>query len=175
MRDKKNLLIVSRCLLNENAIVSERVDSKRCPPVLQKIITEGHAEIFQLPCPEMTHLGVTRWWQSYEMYDNPGYREQCRHLGEIVAEQVKIYTRKGYRIFLLSVDGSPSCGYLFTGKQQLWGGRPEGGERGGTDKVPGKGVWIEILCDIFEKEGISFYSASGQDDQLINFLDMMKN
>ena len=76
----RRVAYVAHCLVNQNAKVSEFA---KCAgvvaPLVERLRANGY-EIQQLPCPEMSYLGVVRWWQSREQYDTPGYRRHCRAL-----------------------------------------------------------------------------------------------
>ena len=60
----RRVAYVAHCLVNQNAKVSEFA---KCAgvvaPLVERLRANGY-EIQQLPCPEMSYLGVARWWQS---------------------------------------------------------------------------------------------------------------
>jgi predicted secreted protein len=161
VEERPKVAFIAHCFLNQNAKVSEFA---RCAGVVTPIVgilRESGYEIAQLPCPEMSYLGVARWWQSREMYDNPGYREHCRTLALPVVEQIREFESLGYDVVLIGLDGSPSSGVRLTGTMPSWGGRPEGAEKGGSTRIPGRGVWIEVLAEVLEENGIAFPRATG--------------
>ncbi|HEY0186429.1 MAG TPA: hypothetical protein VGC67_02985 [Cellulomonas sp.] len=157
----RRVAFVAHCFLNQNAKVAEFA---RCPGVVLPVVSalrESGYELAQLPCPEMAYLGVGRWWQSREMYDTPGYREHCRTLAAPVLAQVRAYRAEGYEVVLVGLDGSPSSGVRLTGSRQDWGGRPEGAARGGSNRIPGRGIWIQELMRLFDEAGEPWPRATG--------------
>jgi predicted secreted protein len=157
----RRVAFVAHCLVNQNAKVSEFA---RCPgmvvPLVEQLRDNGY-EIQQLPCPEMAYLGVSRWWQSREQYDTPGYRRHCRTLARTVVDIVSVYREHDYEVVIIGLDGSPSSGVRLTSTKVSWGGRPEGGVAGGSDRVAGMGVWIDELKREFESRGLPFPRATG--------------
>jgi len=82
----------------------------RFPGVITPVVDllrEKDYEIEQLPCPEVTYLGLRRWWSTKDIYDNPGYRRHCRGLAEFTAGLIEKYVRKRYEVILIGLDGSP--------------------------------------------------------------------
>ena len=146
------IALVSHCLANQNAKVDEYA---QCPGVVAPVIAllrEFGYMLQQMPCPEMTFLGVTRWWQVKEQYDTPGYRRHCRSLAESVADLLQPRLAEGCGdLVIIGVDGSGSSAVTYTGIGPDWGGRPE-------DKpwqvVSGKGVWIEELEQILRRRNL---------------------
>lgn len=157
----RRVAFVAHCLANQNAKVSEFA---RCAgvvtPLVARLRASGYA-LEQLPCPEMAYLGVTRWWQSREQYDTPGYRRHCRTLARTVVDTVAAYARQDYEVVIIGLDGSPSSGVRLTSTKTTWGGRPEGAAAGGSDRIPGMGVWMTELKREFESRGLPFPRATG--------------
>lgn len=159
--NQRRVAYVAHCLANQNAKVSEFA---RCAgmvtPLVDRLRAHGY-EIQQLPCPEMSFLGVARWWQSREQYDTPGYRRHCRALAKTVVDTVSLHTGHGYDVVIIGLDGSPSSGVRLTNTKVTWGGRPEGAVAGGSDRTPGMGIWMVELKAEFESRGLSFPRATG--------------
>jgi predicted secreted protein len=157
----RRVAFVAHCLVNQNAKVSEFA---RCPgavvPLVETLREQGW-EIEQLPCPEMSVLGVARWWQSREQYDTPGYRRHCRTLARTVVDTVALYAEHDYEVVIIGLDGSPSSGVRLTSTKASWGGRPEGAVAGGSDRIPGMGLWMLELKHEFEARGLPFPRATG--------------
>ena len=74
---------------------------------------------------------------------------------------IERYSKNGFDVRLIGLDGSPSCGVRFTGTSEpIWGGRP----RASVEEfklVPGKGVWIEELEKELLRRGLAFPKATG--------------
>jgi predicted secreted protein len=157
----RRVAFVAHCLLNQNAKVSEFA---RCAgvfsPLVGRLVEHGW-EIQQLPCPEMSFLGVSRWWQSREQYDTAGYRRHCRALAKSVVDLAELHIAHAYDIVVIGLDGSPSSGVRLTSTKPEWGGRPEGAIAGGSSRRPGMGVWMEELKTEFEARGHAFPRATG--------------
>jgi len=157
----RKVAYVAHCLANQNAKVSEFAKcSGVVTPLIDRLRAHGF-EIQQLPCPEMSFLGVARWWQSREQYDTPGYRKHCRALARTVVDTVSLHVEHGYDVVIIGLDGSPSSGVRLTSTKTTWGGRPEGAIAGGSDRIPGMGVWMVELKEEFESRGMSFPRATG--------------
>lgn len=160
-KSKKKVAFVAHCLVNQNAKVAEFA---RMPgvvfPVVDLLRKQGYV-IEQLPCPETLFNGLTRWWTTREVYDNPGYRRHCRSLAAFTADVVQKYHKEGYEVVLIGLDGSPSSGVRYTGSSDpIWGGRPNARIEE-YKMVPGKGIWIEELENELERRGIPFPKATG--------------
>jgi predicted secreted protein len=157
----RKVAYVAHCLINQNAKVSEFA---KCPgvvtPLVDRLRAHGY-EIQQLPCPEMSFLGVARWWQSREQYDTPGYRRHCRALARTVVDTVGLHIEHGYDVVIIGLDGSPSSGVRLTSTKTSWGGRPEGAVAGGSDRIAGMGVWMAELKEEFGSRGLPFPRATG--------------
>lgn len=152
---------VAHCLVNQNAKVSEFAKCSGVVRPLVDCLRENGYEIQQLPCPEMSYLGVARWWQSREQYDTPGYRRHCRALARGVVDAVQLHLQHDYDIVIIGLDGSPSSGVRLTSTKTSWGGRPEGAVSGGSDRIAGMGVWMVELKNEFEARGLRFPRATG--------------
>ncbi len=157
----RRVAFVAHCLVNQNAKVSEFA---KCPgvvaPLVERLRVNGY-EIQQLPCPEMSYLGVVRWWQSREQYDTPGYKRHCRALARTVVDIAGAYLKHEYDIVIIGLDGSPSSGVRLTSTKASWGGRPEGAVSGGSDRKEGMGVWMSELKSEFESRSMLFPRATG--------------
>ena len=125
----RRVAFVAHCLVNQNAKVSEFA---KCPgvvaPLVERLRVNGY-EIQQLPCPEMSYLGVVRWWQSREQYDTPGYKRHCRALARTVVDIAGAYLKHEYDIVIIGLDGSPSSGVRLTSTKASWGAARGGGVR----------------------------------------------
>lgn len=160
MHRSKKIVIVCHCLLNANAKVYPLA---RCGGVYSEVmansITEG-AGIVQLPCPETVYLGMQRWGMTREQYNTSFFRESCRDMLKTSVIQIKAFDDAGYEIQrIIGMDGSPNCGVNRT----CFG--YTGGEISDHDSVEkqqanlsfgaGKGIFMEILADMLEVEGLA--------------------
>jgi predicted secreted protein len=146
MQDKrsKKLVLLVHCILNQNSKVEgiARYPGTFRPAV--DLLLQTEVGIYQLPCPEMAYLGISRWSSVRDQYSSPFFKRHCRKLSEEVMNEMEDYARRGYRIAaLVGMDGSPSCGVEFSQEAlgEPWGGRmnklPE------RQYIPGTGTFIE--------------------------------
>lgn len=120
----KRIAVLAHCLLNQNAKPFLRA---RYPgvvgPVIEVLLNTGFA-LLQLPCPEIAFGGLKRWSQVIEQYDTPKYRHHCKDLSIRVVDQTEHYLRYGFKMVIIGIDGSPSCGVKLTGSNPNWQGYP---------------------------------------------------
>jgi predicted secreted protein len=121
---KRKVAFVSHCLLDQNAKVGEYALFRGVVQPIIDLLKEKGCEIQQLPCPELTYMGVNRWWQTKDQYDTPGYRRHSTFISSLSVELIRKYIDDGYQILIIGIDGSPSCGVRLTGRNPNWGGRP---------------------------------------------------
>lgn len=109
-RDKR-IVIVSHCILNQNAVVLPLARARGAYNQLIKILLKYNIGIIQLPCPEMAYLGIDRPPMSKSDYNTPGYRNLCKELLKPVFKQIKDYSQYQYQIIgVLGIEESPTCG-----------------------------------------------------------------
>lgn len=153
----KRLVLVCHCILNQNSKVEgiARYPGTFLPAA--ELLIRSEAGVYQLPCPEMTYLGMSRWSAVKAQYSSPFFRRHCQALAESMMDEMEDYTTRGYTVAgLVGMDGSPSCGVDFT-QQALgepWGGRVE--KIPARQYVSGKGTFIDILEKEAERRGLSF-------------------
>ena len=109
--------------------------------------------MIQLPCSEFIMYGSQRWGHVKNQFQHPFYKEQCRKLLDSVLMQVQEYTQhpETFSVMgIVSVEGSPNCGYHRT-CEGPWKGEIGSDEKRirdiqnsvkSTDKP---GVYMEIL------------------------------
>lgn len=143
------------CLLNSNSkILGLSFYDGALLPVVNKHLATG-AGIIQLPCPEITYLGLKRWGMTREQYDTPFYRRHCIEILTPYVDQILEYIDNGYSIEgVVGVDGSPSCGVRFT-CEGYCGGMIDGKRPQFFQEVPGKGVFIRELSNMLNESDIS--------------------
>lgn len=160
LKRKKEIVILSHCILNCNAKVEGLALYEGAQIDLIKYLIDNGYGIIQLPCPEMSMHGVKRWGHVKEQFDTPYFRKKCREIFDPVLEQIVDYTDKGYKIkALIGIDGSPSCGVYKTCSSRLWGGEV-GCQYGIEDKIKDlkeveeKGVFIEEIQSLLLEKKI---------------------
>ncbi len=163
----KAILVVSHCILNTASKVrqDERdlAEEYRLRDQLLRLILEKNVQLLQLPCPEFILYGSQRWGHVSDQFRHPHFREESRKMLEPILLQLEEYAShpEEYKLLgIISVEGSPSCGYRLTCTGH-WGG--ELGTDGETleaikNKLEMKeepGVFMRILEGELEKQGLS--------------------
>ncbi len=152
----KKILVVSHCILNTASKVSqdesELKEEYEWRNRLMQLVLEKNIQLIQLPCPEFTLYGSKRWGHVKNQFMHPHYRRECEKMLEPVFMQLEEYLSdpEEFQILgIVSVEGSPSCGYRLTCRGN-WGGEfgkeEEVKQRRATLKmVQEPGVMMEIL------------------------------
>ncbi|MNE54153.1 hypothetical protein D3C76_140830 [compost metagenome] len=110
MKRSKQILVVSHCVINQNAVVGGEA---RSPGIMKAAVDWSNKQgygIFQLPCPEFTFLGPERPPMTVQEYDTPEFHTHNRKILLPYIEQLKVYQEHGYTIVGgLGISDSPSC------------------------------------------------------------------
>lgn len=150
----KKVIVVSHCLLNQNSISEGTAD---LPSQFDKIINlliSNKIGIIQLPCPELSCLGLdrqdingakrelllenTRIRNLLEKNEN---QEILKIKAKEVVAQIEEYLKYDFEVIgIIGVNRSPSCGIETT--------TIDGKEK------EGRGIFIRIIEEEFEKKGI---------------------
>lgn len=143
------------CLLNSNSKISGlSLYSGTLLPLVGKYMDAG-VGIIQLPCPEVTYLGLKRWGMTRDQYDTPFYRRHCTRLLRPYVDQIFEYISNEYTIeCIIGVDGSPSCGFRFT-CEGYCGGVIDGASSQSFQEIPGQGIFIQELSRLLTQRDIS--------------------
>jgi predicted secreted protein len=160
MAGGRKVAVLAHCLLNQNTKPDRRA---RFPgavqPVLDVLVEEGLA-IFQLPCPEIGFAGPWRFSQVIEQYDTPGYRAHCRGLVVQTVDQLEHCLRppddgRDYRVAVVGVEGSPSCGVTKVGHSATWRGFPGAVAFDGRYPVGGgRGIFMQEFRQELGRRGL---------------------
>lgn len=110
MKRHKEIAILSHCILNQNAVVHPLARAKGAfNEVLIQYLQEDYG-IYQLPCPELKYMGLTRKPMTKENYHTPAYLELCERLADEVISDLKHYVADNVQIDCLhGINGSPTC------------------------------------------------------------------
>ncbi|MBN2897637.1 MAG: DUF523 domain-containing protein [Clostridia bacterium] len=150
----KQLVLVSHCILNQNAISDGTADYPGTFEDVLRILMDKKVGILQMPCPELQCLGLDRGdiagSQRAVVEENTRIRqalladnnlEKIDVLVENVFYQIKEYQKNGFNIVgIIGVDRSPSCGIHTTSEKNM--------------EVEGRGVFMDRLTDALKKDGI---------------------
>lgn len=134
--------VVAHCLLNPYT----RVKGLKAP----EFHLRPESPLIQLPCPEVLYMGLDRWAVTRNQLDVPEFRRFCRSLITHYADLVEMLARKGARIKIVGVAGSPNCGVRTT-STGYEGGRVQECEH---SHVSGRGIFMEELLAELERRGI---------------------
>ncbi|MDZ7794474.1 MAG: hypothetical protein U5P10_12525 [Spirochaetia bacterium] len=85
---------------------------------------------------------MNRFSAVIDQYDTPKYRQHCRDLSVMVLDQLQQYPSYNYKLLVIGLDGSPSCGMNITGTSKEWRGHPTNIKTEGYPVQPGSGVVI---------------------------------
>ena len=122
--------------------------------MINKHLATG-AGLLQLPCPEMTYLGLKRWEMTKDQYDTPFFRRHCRKILQPYIDQIAEYLANGYGIEqIIGVDGSPSCGVTRTCAGYCGGMIDEQNPQTARE-IEGSGIFIEELWAMLRERNLS--------------------
>jgi len=106
----RRIVVVSHCLLNQNAVVRDWERASGAYNDVVRILLEQDLGFLQLPCPEFLMLGEDRPPLTREEYDTRDYRTHCLELAAEPVKQIHEYVKQGYEIVgLIGIEESPSC------------------------------------------------------------------
>lgn len=127
-------VLVCHCLLDP---LTRAEGTKEIARDIIKVFIDRDVNVIQLPCPELIY-GFFRPPCNKEDYDTPEYRKHCRKIAEKICETVEKYP---VPVGLVSIGGSPSCGYQRTHVK--------------GEHVNAPGIFIEELQSVFKTRGVS--------------------
>lgn len=150
----KRIVLVSHCILNQNSISDGTADFPGTNASIVKLLMESNVGIIQLPCPELSCLGLDRGdvhgGERDVIVENTRIRRQMetersteiiQHLVDQILFQIKEYIKNGFSILgIIGINRSPSCGIQTTSKN--------------NQEVIGEGVFMERLKQELGKNGI---------------------
>lgn len=162
----KSLLALSHCILNNATKVehdeSELEEEYHVRDELMNLISEHKIQMLQLPCPEFVMYGSQRWGHVREQFEHPYYLEQCKKLLDPVMLQLEEYHRHPESFHVLgvvSVEGSPNCGYHLTCSGKWKGEIGSDCEKiaeiqGTLQMVPEPGVYMQLLEEELQERNL---------------------
>lgn len=151
----KKVVLLAHCLLNQNSISDGTADLPSQFTELIEYLIAGSIGIIQMPCPELTCLGLDRGDEHGSkrplleentrirgLLTEPANLETLRRMARNLVYQIQQYQAHGFRVLgVVGVNRSPSCGIETTSKNGV--------------EESGKGVFIEFLSETLEENGIS--------------------
>ena len=110
MKRHKKLVLLSHCILNQNAVVYPLARAKGgFTKVVFDYMKQDYG-IYQLPCPELKYLDLYREPMTKDDYNTKVYKQLCEKLTDEVMNDLKKYKDYGNIIFFLhGIKESPTC------------------------------------------------------------------
>ncbi len=104
------VILVSHCVLNQNAVVRPLArDNGAFKDVIDIIMAHGYG-FLQLPCPETLMYGMHRPPMSKEEYNTPEYLQLCTTLAQREQDMIeKFYSGEINVAGIIGIDQSPTC------------------------------------------------------------------
>lgn len=125
----KSILILSHCILNTASKVktdeSDLAEEYKLKSELLHKVLDNDIQMLQLPCPEFLMYGSHRWGHVRNQFDNPFYKNASKEMLNPFMMQIEEYASHPDEFNILgivSVEGSPSCGYKLTCTGKKWCG-----------------------------------------------------
>ena len=158
MNRSKKVLITCHCVLNANTKVYPLAAVGGVFSEAVAAYIDRGCGLFQLPCPELSYLGINRWGMTREQYDHPNFRAHCRDILKYPLIQLQALVRAGYELVgIVGMDGSPNCGATVTCEGYTGGelSSPESleGQLRALRCVAGQGVFMEELMGMLRQIG----------------------
>ncbi len=155
----RKIAVLCHCIVNANSKVEGLSLYAGVHPLVTRLAELGIG-VMQMPCAEMTALGMKRWGQTREQYESEPFRAHCQRLAEDTAAQVREFLRCGYNVVgVVGVDGSPTCGVTKSASGE-WGGEysPEGWSAAVSEvsSAPVPGTHIAALKELLDPLGVKF-------------------
>jgi predicted secreted protein len=164
----KKVALVAHCLLNQNAKVNGFAFFPAMVGEIIDLLRDHDYGILQLPCPETIYAGTHRWWFVREQYFTPGFTHLVRDLLGPIIDQIKVYQEDGFKVILIALDGSPSCGLRWSGSNPGWGGKPEI-PAGDYPVIEAKGAFMSTLIDMIKESNLAMPPMIGAGFDMPNF------
>jgi predicted secreted protein len=170
----KKLILAAHCLLNQNSISDGTADFPAQFRDIVALLMEGQIGIVQLPCPELTCLGLDRQDPNGAARDLlsentriRGLLETERHLETLrakaleIAAEIEEYKLHGFEVLgLIGIDRSPSCGVETTSRNSL--------------ETAGKGVFVAVLEEELMDRGIHLPMIGVKTSRVAESIDKLK-
>jgi predicted secreted protein len=155
----RRIVLLAHCILNQNSISDGTADFPGQFTAVVEELIRARVGIVQLPCPELTCLGLDRQDPGGGarplLEENTRIREALGQESRVdllrakareVVGQVLEYRKHGFQVAgLIGVDRSPSCGI--------------GATTAGNQEVRGSGVFMEILLTELAASGVALPAA----------------
>jgi len=151
----KKVILVAHCVINQNAKLDQCAHYPGTIREISDILIKSDVGIIQMPCPELSYLGLDREVDKNEsstvesedtriaqrMLEEKG-QVICHEIVKNLTYQIQQYKKNGFKVLgILGINGSPTCGV-----ESTWSNNQE---------IKGQGVFIKMLIDELNRYGIS--------------------
>jgi predicted secreted protein len=155
MKRGKKIIVVAHCYLNQNARVKPYASRKGSFKEIIKPLIDADFGIIQLPCPETTACGLSRWEAVTEQYDSQGFRRHCRNILQPYVDQFVEHQKVGDKIYaILGIPFSPCCGCENNPSHKKWGGPVMNTQIPNLELVTGPAVFMQELMKLTKEVGL---------------------
>jgi predicted secreted protein len=147
MKDKRSgkIVLVAHCLLNVHSLEDNLAIYPGLEEEVINLLIEKGVSLYQILCPEIELSGIFRKALPKESYDHPKIRKTYRQLADKIADNLKWYVKKDYKIIaVIGAEASPSCGIELVGKWKVKIKSKREFPRD-IEFIPGMGVFMEEL------------------------------
>lgn len=173
MNRGKKIIVVSHCILNQNCVVKPYAKKQEDFFKFIKSFVLNNYGFIQLPCPELTILGLKRWGHVKDQFEYPNFKNQCKSLLYPIIDQIEMYMKNGYEIEgVYGIQGSPSCGVNKTCRSN-WEGEASCYENledisNRVYLVSEKGVFMESFEELLKEKNIklNFYDVDDWSEEI---------
>jgi predicted secreted protein len=170
----QKVVLVAHCLLNQNSISDGTADFPSQFEKVLEVLLANRVGIIQMPCPELTCLGLDRGDEDgakrpllqentriRELLISPEHAGLLRKKAEGLAAQIQEYQRHGFQVLgVIGVNRSPSCGVETTSRDGM--------------EVHGQGVFIELLSEVFELHGIAIPQIGSKTSEVSQSIESVR-
>jgi len=128
----KKMVAVINCVINHNARAETAARYPGMNDEVVEILRKYEVGIIQMPCPEMTFMGLARTTPPgltiRDVLDTPEGRARCEALSVTVADSIEEFLRNGYSVAAILGGDVDSPGCAVPAPTKWAGGKPpEGG------------------------------------------------
>jgi predicted secreted protein len=107
------VLLLSHCVLNQNAVVYPLARSKGSFKELIHLIQEHDFGIIQLSCAETLMYGMDRPPMTKAQYDIPEYKSLCNELASHDYQLIEKFLESKVQVAgIIGIDQSPTCSQI---------------------------------------------------------------
>lgn len=113
MLRSNKVILVSHCVLNQNAVVHPLARSQGAFKQIIELLMDSGFGIVQLSCPETLMYGMNRPPMTHAEYDTPDYYLLCKDLAANDFEMVERLSAGNIVIAgIIGIDQSPTCSQI---------------------------------------------------------------